>query len=100
VKPPRAETLEGELAWGDLLLVRADVDEFCEVDVKPVRGVDVGEGLSRPLSRKCRGGQVGVALDARGRPILFPSDQAERRRIVSRWLDAMDLYPSKGSGGT
>jgi len=93
IKPPQGDVLEGDLAWGDVMLVPAGAEEACEVDVRPARGVDVGAGPSRPLARQCRGGQVGVVLDARGRPILFPAEAEDRRRIIARWLSTMDIYP-------
>jgi hypothetical protein len=93
VKPPRGDALEGDLTWGEVMLVAAGTEESCEVDVRPARGVDVGAGPSRALVRQCRGGQVGVVLDARGRPILFPAGAEERRRMIARWLSAMDIYP-------
>lgn len=99
IRPPDGEALEGELAWGDILVVRAGVGESCDVDITPARGVDVGAGSGRQLTARCHGGQVGVVLDARGRPIRFPADPSRRRQAVARWFGAMDLYPQHSHRG-
>jgi hypothetical protein len=33
-------------------------------------------------------------LDARGRPLMLPEETSERRACLSRWIEAMDLYPA------
>jgi len=97
VKASAGDLREGEMAWGEVLLFPAQVGEACQLEVQPARGVDVGAGPGRPLVRDCRGGQVGVALDARGRPIRFAADPEERRTAVARWFRAMNLYPETPS---
>jgi len=100
IETSRSEPRQGEMAWGDLLLFRSQPGDTCRLEVRPARGVDVGAGPSRPLTRECHAGQVGLALDARGRPIGFPTDPRERREALARWCRAMDLYPEiTGSEG-
>jgi len=91
-------TVEGGLDWGQILRVEAGSDETLNVEITPARGVDVGAGSSQPLVTSCRGGQVGLVLDARGRPILFPRDAQARRGLVSAWYQAMDLYAQAADG--
>ena len=100
VRMPGGEEFEGELPFGKMLRVPAREDEWVEVEVSPARGVDVGAGKSVRLVRKCRGGQVGVVLDARGRPIHLPEDPDERRTMLVEWLRAMDVYPKKAYTAT
>ncbi len=107
IKPPHGDVLEGALNWGDLLLIPAGTDESCEVEIRPARGVDVGAGPGRTLNRQCKGGQVGVVLDARGRPIILPDEPDERRAALMQWAKAVDAYPplpadagATGHGGT
>jgi hypothetical protein len=90
---PDGRRLVGELKVGGMLRVPAGPGESVEVDLSPARGVDVGAGPSRRLQRSCRGGQAGVVIDARGRPIQFSSDAQERRRQVVEWAQVLDAYP-------
>jgi uncharacterized protein (TIGR01319 family) len=99
-RTPSGEEFEGDLPFGKMLRVPAREDEWVEVEVSPARGVDVGAGKSVRLVRKCRGGQVGVVLDARGRPIHLPEDQEERRTMLVEWLRTMDVYPKKAYTAT
>jgi len=84
---------EGELAFGEVLRVPAREGEECQVEIDPVRGIDVGAGPNRRLKRECRGGAVGIVLDARGRPLRFPEEAARRKEVVRGWFDAVGLYP-------
>ena len=86
-------TLEGEMKYGDLLKVPLGDEEVAEVEIEPERGVDVGAGPNRPLVTECSGGQVGLILDARGRPLNLPEDEEERRELVRTWNRAVDVYP-------
>jgi len=90
---PGAAAVEGELAFGEVIRVRASQQDRVEVEIVPARGIDVGAGKSNRLVRTCRGGEVGIVLDARGRPIRFASDPAQRREQAARWLRALDVYP-------
>jgi hypothetical protein len=91
--PPGSAALEGELAFGEMLRVPAGEEYYVKVDITPARGVDVGAGKSNRLLARCRGGQVGIVLDTRGRPLQLPGDEAERLSRVNGWLRAMDVYP-------
>ena len=90
-----AQPVVGELAFGQMLRVPLAEDEEADVEIVPVRGVDVGAGSSSPLARRCRGGEVGIVLDARGRPLQLADDESERRRQLVSWLRALDLYPDE-----
>jgi uncharacterized protein (TIGR01319 family) len=57
-----------DLAPGELRVVPLGVGETLEVTVRPARGVDVGAGPGREVSRQVSGGVVGFILDGRGRP--------------------------------
>jgi len=87
------EPFVGDLAFGQMLRIPVDEGDRLDVDVTPVRGVDVGAGSSARLRTTCRGGQVGVVLDARGRPLQHVAEEQERRRQADRWLQALDAYP-------
>jgi hypothetical protein len=95
---PGLGPVQGELTFGEMLRIPASEEEYAEVDIAPARGVDVGAGQSNRLLTQCRGGQVGIVLDARGRPLKLAEDEAERASQLAGWLRALDVYPQKASG--
>jgi hypothetical protein len=60
--------------------------------VTPERGFDMGAGPGKPVTRTVRGGTVGLILDARGRAIEVPEEEAARRATIQRWLEALRVY--------
>lgn len=68
--------------------------------ITPTRGVDVGAGPGRRVETEAVGGEVGLVLDGRGRPIVFPGRADARRAAVLEWLEAMQAYPDRRQGLT
>ncbi len=62
-----------------------------DAHVQPVRGFDVGSGKGRARTIVATGGEVGLIIDARGRPLTLPSDDNARITRVREWLTAMGL---------
>jgi len=62
-----------------------------EVTLQPARGFDVGTGKGRQRTAVVTGGKVGLIIDARGRPLTIPTDNAARIARMREWLDAMGL---------
>jgi hypothetical protein len=102
-KPPRScfrykidgPTLKesGEMMTGDLKLFPLGLGEKAKVSVEPARGFDLGAGPGTPLEREVRGGMVGLILDARGRPLVLPSERGACRQAMTKWVTALKLYP-------
>jgi uncharacterized protein (TIGR01319 family) len=89
-----AGTKKETLQAGDLRLVELGLDETVEATLIPARKVDIGAGPGIRLTRKLRGGVVGLVFDARGRrPIPIPVDRPSRVAASARWTDALGLYP-------
>jgi uncharacterized protein (TIGR01319 family) len=68
--------------------------ETAGLEIRPARGLDVGAGRGRALKATARGGEVGLIIDARGRPLQVPADPAEHARGLDQWLTALDCYPA------
>jgi hypothetical protein len=79
---------------GQVLLVPLPVGETGEVTVEPARGLDCGAGPGRPVTGTVQGGVVGIIIDARGRPVRFAADPAERKSQVAGWQKALGAYPA------
>jgi len=82
----------GQLAFGELRLIRLADGATAKMSVEPARGFDIGAGPGKPVEREVRGGTVGLILDARGRPLELPSDAASCKKAVAGWIDALELY--------
>jgi uncharacterized protein (TIGR01319 family) len=76
---------------GEIRVLPMGVGETMEAVLKPTRGFDVGAGKGRSREVQLEGGVVGIIVDARGRPLQLPSDDALRRRKLIEWLIAFGL---------
>ncbi|NUQ70162.1 MAG: glutamate mutase L [Chthonomonadales bacterium] len=65
--------------------------ERVEAALQPARGFDVGAGRGRSRTITATGGEVGLIIDARGRPLTLPTEDVSRRAKIRSWLDAMGL---------
>jgi uncharacterized protein (TIGR01319 family) len=89
----------GTLAFGELRLIALSDAERAQVTIMPAKQVDLGEGKGIPVTREARGGAVGLLLDGRGRPLRLPSDARARVAALTRWHQAVGLYPQEKAMG-
>jgi uncharacterized protein (TIGR01319 family) len=87
-----AKAASGTVNAGDIVRVPLAAGCTARVDVKPERGIDLGEGPGKPVSRTVRGGPVGLLLDARGRPLKLPEAVADRRACLQAWNAAVGVF--------
>ena len=99
-RPCMTVTVEGpsgaqeyQVQCGELKLVPLASNEEAHVTVEPARGFDCGAGRGRRVTAQVQGGEAGIILDGRGRPLQWPEDETERRAAVARWIEALDAYP-------
>jgi len=76
---------------GDIHVIPAGRGEFKKLTVEPGRNLDIGAGKGKAISREFEGGTVGIIVDARGRPLTLPANDAERVSALRKWLHAMGL---------
>jgi MutL protein len=72
--------------FGSLEIMPLPVGQSAKLTVQPQRGVDAGFGPGRAGTVQVSGGAVGVVIDARGRPLVFPSDPDKRRELIKKWF--------------
>jgi hypothetical protein len=84
----------GEMNYGDVKLLQLAPGEVASVVIEPARGFDCGAGPGKRIERQVKGGTVGLILDARGRPLKLPEERRSCQQMMSKWVAAMDLYPS------
>ncbi|MGC9148838.1 MAG: glutamate mutase L [Sulfolobales archaeon] len=81
------------LNFGEIIRIPIPRDVEVTVTVNPKKTMNFGGGFGKKISRKVRGGIVGLVIDGRGRPIHTPKDREQRRRLLIQWFKSMDLYP-------
>ena len=91
---PDGRIEKGTLAFGDLKLLSLTRDQQATVTLQPSKQVDLGEGPGQSFTRTVKGGVVGLMLDGRGRPLQLPTEQAARVAMLTKWYQAVGLYPA------
>lgn len=82
----------GALRVGELRRYALAADEEAALTLRPRRGWNVGSGKGNELQVTVRGGEAGVILDGRGRPLSFASGADARLAQVDAWNKAMGVY--------
>ncbi len=87
-KPPVTE----KIPFGELRVYPMKTEESVEVEVEPTRRFDVGSGNGNLMRKTVSGGVVGLVIDTRGRPLHIPENREERRVLIERWYQMMNMY--------
>ena len=82
---------EGTLKYGELLLLPIPNGEYNCI-IQPNGNVDIGFGKGNDFKGTIYGGEVGVALDGRGREIHFSNDNTERIEQILKWSHQSNEY--------
>ncbi len=91
---PNGRIEKGTLAFGDLKLIALSREQRATMTMQPAKQVDLGNGPGQSLTRTVQGGVVGLMLDARGRPLQLPAEPTARVAMLTRWYNAVGLYPT------
>lgn len=95
VTMPGGRVREEKVVSGQLKVIPLPAGQEAVCRVQPGLTVDVGAGKARGLEVTVDGGLVGIVLDGRGRPLEIPQDDpAERVRVLTEWIRALDAYPA------
>lgn len=84
-----------EVNYRDMVLIPLGVGEKKEAIITPTKSFDVGAGKGKQLKTLVDGGIVGLIIDARGRPFELPEDNSKRIELLTRWNNALAIYPEK-----
>lgn len=79
--------------FGDIKRIPLEEGQKVKVRIIPGRKFDVGNGRGRELVTEVEGGVVGLLIDARGRPLKLPEDDAKRKETLVKWFESVDMYP-------
>ncbi len=84
-----------EIEPGSLQRITAALDTKVSARITPAKNVDVGAGPGQARTVELDGGEVGILLDGRGRPIDMPTDSAARIAAIETWSKNLTLYPTR-----
>ena len=91
---PDGKTTKEQLRFGELRLFPLESGKQATIKVQPVRQVNMGAGAGLAITKEVHGGVVGLLLDGRGRPLRFPVEQQARVAALTKWFNAVGLYPT------
>lgn len=94
VKYPDGQRKQVRIQNGSISTLPLGVGQTASITVRPASGVDIGEGPGKILETDAIGGQGGLILDGRNRPIVFPRDERARVTRLQSWYDALGVYPA------
>ena len=91
---PDGRVDKGSLSFGALRLVPLFSGQKASIAIQPAKQVNLGAGEGVAVTREVQGGVVGLLFDGRGRPLQLPTDHATRVAALTKWYDAVGLYPT------
>ncbi len=96
---PDGKTRTEEILRGEIRVIPIPSGEEVEINIEPSKACDFGEGPGREVHTKTEGGEVGLILDGRGRPVVLPEDSGERAMMLLKWFTALNAYPAGSDKG-
>lgn len=85
------EDITVEIRQGALTTLPVQPGQTVKVHLRPLRPISLDPSRrDAPRSYKIIGGLCGAVIDTRGRPIVFPKDDAQRREILKKWALAVN----------
>ena len=92
---PDGKLTKEQLRFGELKLFPLEAEQKATIKVQPAKGVNMGAGAGVAVTKEVHGGVVGLLLDGRGRPLKLPVEQQARVAALTKWFDAVELYPKE-----
>ncbi len=80
-----------EVMTGSIEIIPLRINEQALLTLYPAPTVDVGLGPGERAraAEEIDGGLVGLIIDARGRPLAFPTNEAERQARLLQWMQVV-----------
>lgn len=84
-----------DIGFGDLIRIKVGYEKV-KATLTPGKSVNVGAGFGEQINTEIYGGQVGIIIDGRGRPLQIDQSSSKRIADLKKWSDAVDEYPELG----
>lgn len=78
-----------EVTKGSLLALPLKPGDTGKLYLQPLRGTELDPRVRRTGGFKITGGLCGAVIDARGRPLQLPTEDARRRELQKKWSLAL-----------
>lgn len=85
VQPANSGPINLEVQHGSLELVPIVLGQKASLEVRPAGGTRLPNAKRGVFQAQVEGGALGIVIDARGRPIILPSDAEKRRTKIQQW---------------
>ncbi|HEY3316258.1 MAG TPA: glutamate mutase L [Bacillota bacterium] len=95
VAMPDGCCVEEKMVFGEMKRIPLPVGAKAKAEIQPQGGFDLGEGKGKRIEATLDGGLVGVVIDGRGRPLELPQNDRERVAKLTRWIEALNVYPTE-----
>ena len=95
VTMPDDEVIEKHIEYGSLIKIPLAEGKNADLEghLQSPFSLSTKEGNDRRFKITVEGGVVGIMIDARGRPMILPSDDDSRRIKIREWLKNLEAYP-------
>lgn len=88
-------TYEGDVKFGTLERIIVPLGTQAVLELRPTRRFDLGMGPGKGVKVVAWGGAVGIIIDARGRPLVWPEKKEARQEYLRRWLQELGAWSSE-----
>lgn len=85
VQPANSGPINLEVQHGSLELVPIVLGQKASLEVRPAGDTSLPNAKRGVFQAQVEGGALGIVIDARGRPIVLPSDAEKRRTKIQQW---------------
>jgi hypothetical protein len=89
---PDGNSIKHELKNGEFIKIDAPYEPM-DAKLTPSRTMDIGSGKGEMIETTIYGGQVGILLDGRGRPLELPEENDDRIAKLQEWSKVVNEYP-------
>lgn len=80
-----------EVKFGSLEIIPIPAGQPAELRLQPLQRFDVGMGgPGKGGGVRVVGGELGIVIDARGRPLQLPPDPATRQETIKHWIKKLE----------
>jgi uncharacterized protein (TIGR01319 family) len=90
---PNGDQQNQSVILGEIIRLPIPVGQTVEMTINPARSLNMGEGNGRQVTGHVEGGEAGILLDGRGRPIRFPDDPQVMKTTLIKWIEHLEAYP-------
>lgn len=91
VKYADGSETENEIKYGTIETIHLPPGQTATIRLQPLHRFDIGMGLPGRggTMKNVSGSEMGLIIDARGRPLALPDDGPVRRALLKQWLQTL-----------